>query len=81
MHHQTPAFLRQEYRDCDIDESEAVWDILNDIYEMKSEVKFIFVFDEWDYIFHRDYATEKDKKAYVEFLSNLLKNRMCLMPI
>lgn len=67
--------LKQEYRDCDIDESEAVWDILNDIYEMKAEVKFIFVFDEWDYIFHRDYATEKDKMAYVEFLSNLLKNQ------
>ena len=42
---------------------------------MKDEVRFIFVFDEWDYIFHRDYATEDDKKAYVEFLSNLLKNQ------
>lgn len=37
--------------------------------------KFIFVFDEWDYIFHRDYAAEKDKKSYLSFLSMLLKDQ------
>ncbi|MCM1155532.1 MAG: ATP-binding protein [Roseburia sp.] len=67
--------LQREYPDCHADEDTAVWDILNDIYELQSEVRFIFIFDEWDYIFHRDYVTEQDRKSYVEFLSNLLKNQ------
>lgn len=67
--------LKREYPTCNIDSNAAIWDVMNDIYELKDEVRFIFVFDEWDYIFHRDYATEDDKKAYVEFLSNLLKNQ------
>jgi len=29
----------------------------------------------WDYLFHRDFVTDKDKEAYVEFLSNLLKGQ------
>lgn len=37
--------------------------------------KFIFVFDEWDYIFHRNYVTDDDKARYVAFLSNLLKDQ------
>ncbi|MCD8370451.1 MAG: AAA family ATPase [Clostridiales bacterium] len=31
--------------------------------------RFVFVFDEWDYIFHRDYITETDKKNYINFLA------------
>lgn len=58
-----------------MEEDEAVWDILNDIYETRVDARFIFVLDEWDYIFHRDFVTEKDKKAYLEFLSNLLKGK------
>ena len=67
--------LQREYPQCNIDENAALWDIMNDIYELEDEIKFIFIFDEWDYIFHRDYVREEDKKAYVEFLSNLLKNQ------
>lgn len=67
--------LLREYPNCHADEDTAVWDILNDIYELQMEVRFIFIFDEWDYIFHRDYVTKQDRKSYVEFLSNLLKNQ------
>ena len=67
--------LKRAYPDCHIDENEAVWDVLNDIYELEGEVRFIFVLDEWDFIFHREYVTEADKKSYIEFLSNLLKNQ------
>lgn len=67
--------LRREYPSFPIAQDAVVWDALNDIYELAEEVQFIFVFDEWDYIFHRSYVTEKDKKAYIEFLSNLLKNQ------
>lgn len=67
--------LKREFPYCDISEDSAVWDVINDIYELEDDVKFIFVFDEWDYIFHRDYITEENKKSYVEFLSNLLKDQ------
>ena len=67
--------LKSQFPDIEVDEEEPVWDILNDIYESEDEDRFIFVLDEWDYIFHRDFVREKDKKAYVEFLSNLLKGK------
>lgn len=66
--------LRRAFPDVETEEEEAVWDVLNDIYEWK-ESRFIFVLDEWDYIFHREYVTEKDKKSFLEFLSNLLKGK------
>lgn len=63
------------FPDVESDEDEAVWDVLNDIYELRDETRFIFVLDEWDYIFHREFVTDKDKSAYIEFLSNLLKGK------
>uniref|UniRef100_UPI003208BAD0 AAA family ATPase n=1 Tax=Coprobacter fastidiosus TaxID=1099853 RepID=UPI003208BAD0 len=67
--------LRSAFPDVESDEDEAVWDVLNDIYELRDETRFIFVLDEWDYIFHREFVTDKDKSAYIEFLSNLLKGK------
>lgn len=37
--------------------------------------RFIFVLDEWDFIFHQSFASEEDKKNYLLFLRNLLKDR------
>lgn len=67
--------LKKEFPDVEISEGEAVWDILNDVYESKDDARFIFVLDEWDYIFHRDFVTEKNKEDFIEFLSNLLKGQ------
>ena len=67
--------LVQSYPDMQIDEAEAVWDILRDINLKEPSERFIFVLDEWDYIFHRDFITEQDKISYLEFLSNLLKGK------
>jgi len=66
--------LKEEYPDFVTDEREAVWDILNRIYE-QTESGFVFVLDEWDYIFHRDFVSESEKLSYIEFLSNLLKGQ------
>lgn len=66
--------LKRAYPECEIDDSEAVWDALNDIYEMK-DASFVFIMDEWDFIFHRDFITEDDKKKYLSFLSSLLKDK------
>lgn len=67
--------LKQAYPNVDINEEDAVWDILMDIFTMDQSVRFIFVLDEWDYIFHRDFVTDEDKKSYISFLSNLLKDK------
>lgn len=36
---------------------------------------FMFILDEWDSIFYKDFMTEKDKKEYLEFLNGLLKDQ------
>ncbi|MEY8429642.1 AAA family ATPase [Lachnospiraceae bacterium 48-42] len=41
----------------------------------EGDTRFIFVLDEWDFIFHRDFVREKEKKEYIDFLSNLLKDQ------
>lgn len=67
--------LKIAYPEADIEEKDAVWDVFNNIYEYEMAEKFIFVLDEWDYIFHRDFVTDKDKMDYLAFLSNLLKDQ------
>lgn len=67
--------LKKEYPDFSINEQYAIWDILLGIYAEKQEEKFIFVFDEWDFILHQKFVTEEDKASYLLFLRNLLKDR------
>ena len=67
--------LKREYPSIEISNDESVIDVLIDIYAEEDTAKFIFVFDEWDYIFHQDFVTEEDKKAYLLFLRSLLKDR------
>ncbi|MDO4298823.1 MAG: AAA family ATPase [Lachnospiraceae bacterium] len=67
--------LKKAFPDAEIEKGDAVWDALNRIYEMEDDVRFIFVLDEWDYIFHRDFVTDRDKAAFMEFLSNMLKGK------
>jgi len=69
------ADLTHAYPDACIDKKDALWDAFNNIYELEEEVKFIFVLDEWDFIFHRSFVTDQDKKEYIAFLSSLLKDQ------
>lgn len=66
--------LKNVFPDISNEADEAIWDILGEIYE-KTDSRFIFVLDEWDYIFHRSFITDQDKQNFVEFLSNLLKGK------
>ena len=66
--------VKEEYPQVKINEADAVGDILESVFVQCGE-KFIFVLDEWDFIFHRDFINEIDKEKYVAFLSNLLKDR------
>jgi hypothetical protein len=67
--------LIRTFSNVDIDKEDAVWDILNDIYETENGMQFIFILDEWDFIFHRNFITIEDKAKYINFLSNLLKDK------
>lgn len=74
IHRKLMSDLRREYPDIEVSEEDAAWDVLNTIYEIE-DARFIFVLDEWDYIFHRHFVTSRDKAAYIDFLSNLLKGK------
>ena len=67
--------LKRAYPEVALEEEEYVVDVLTDIYEENENAKFIFVLDEWDFIFHKDFINEENKKQYIQFLSNLLKDR------
>lgn len=67
--------LETAYPDADISRDDAVWDAFGAVYNAYDSKRFIFVLDEWDFIFHRDFVTEKNKKEYIDFLSNLLKGK------
>lgn len=67
--------LQKAYPKADIQMEDAVWDAFSAVYDAYSSKRFIFVLDEWDFIFHRDFVELKDRKAYIDFLSNLLKGK------
>lgn len=54
---------------------ESVISALAQIYAENDTARFIFVLDEWDFIFHQTFITEDDKKDYLSFLRSLLKDR------
>lgn len=41
----------------------------------KTKQSYIYVLDEWDSVFYKDFMSDKDKKAYLEFLKDLLKDQ------
>lgn len=67
--------LYDSYPGLNINTEDATWDILIDIFQETSE-KFIFIMDEWDAVFHMDFINENDKKDYLTFLKNLLKDQV-----
>lgn len=67
--------LLMAYPDIPIRETDALWDALKKIVEYCDGEKFIFVFDEWDYIYHQYFVSEEEKNDFTKFLSNLLKDK------
>lgn len=66
--------LQEAFPELSLSDEWAVWDNLQFIFE-KLKARFIFVIDEWDAIFHKDFITEAHRKKYTEFLRNLLKEQ------
>lgn len=67
--------LKKAYPDMVIDDQDALWDILNDIVEYENGERFIFILDEWDFIYHQDFIADGDRIAFTRFLSTLLKDQ------
>ncbi len=67
--------LVREFPDIALEEDDSLWDNFNSIIEFGNGEKFIFVLDEWDFIFHRDFVTGQEKAAYLNFLSSLFKDQ------
>ena len=49
-------------------------DVFQQIYD-KIEEGFIFIIDEWNYIFNKNLFTEKERNAFLGFLMDLLKDK------
>ena len=64
--------LKEANKEIDIDIKRPIYKILKLIYDKTNE-GFIFIIDEWDYIFNKDLFTEKERKSFLTFLMNLLK--------
>lgn len=67
--------FNSEYPEMELAEESDVNDALVKIYTKDHSARFIFVLDEWDFIFHKNYVTEQDKEDYLQFLRSLLKDR------
>lgn len=52
----------------------ALSDVFEQVYDHIGE-GFIFVIDEWDYIFNKGLFSQDDKKSFLGFLENLLKDK------
>lgn len=67
--------LKKEYAKLDLEEIDNGADALLELYAQDETARFVFVLDEWDFIFHQNFITEQDKKEYLMYLRNLLKDR------
>ena len=67
--------LAERFPESGIIMEASIWDILTLLYQ-KTGQRFVFVMDEWDAVFHMEFVTESDKRAYLLFLKLLLKDRI-----
>lgn len=72
------AVLRDLLRACpDLDylDREDLIGVLQDVYE-EERIPFVFIIDEWDCIFRENQNNTDAQKVYLDFLRNLLKDRI-----
>lgn len=69
--------LKKEYPDVDYFDDTDLIESMQDIYSQENS-PFIVIIDEWDCIF-REYKEDKEaQEKYMDFLRDLLKDRMCI---
>lgn len=66
--------IRQEYPKCKLFDETNLTFSMQDIYA-KTKVPFVILIDEWDCIFREKEKKEAEHKAYLDFLSDWLKDK------
>ena len=71
-------FLKSDLQDLspelEINENMLISDVFEQVYN-KTGQSFIFVIDEWDYIFNNDLFSENERKDFLEFFKKMLKDK------
>ncbi len=67
--------IEEAYPDVVHRRGDTVGSMLRNVSAKHHGERFILVFDEWDYIFHRTYFTEADRGRFTSFLGDLTKDR------
>ncbi|MCD7746373.1 MAG: ATP-binding protein [Lachnospiraceae bacterium] len=65
--------LREAYPNAKIREEDSLGAALRIVSLANHNEKFIFIFDEWDYVFHKDYFTDADRGKFTAFLGGMTK--------
>ena len=66
--------LKEAFTNIEIKDAKPLSRVFDQVYNETKE-SFIFIFDEWDYIFNNNLFSENDRKAFLEFLRDLLKDK------
>ena len=66
--------LKDEFPSIEINSSRPISKILTKIYEELNQ-RFIFILDEWDFIFNNNLFSEQEREGFLQFLKDLLKDR------
>ncbi|MCD7814407.1 MAG: ATP-binding protein [Lachnospiraceae bacterium] len=67
--------LKETYPNVRIREGDSVGASLRLVSLANKNEKFLLIFDEWDYVFHRSYFTEEDRGKFTSFLGGMTKGR------
>lgn len=66
--------LKEAFTNIKIKDAKPLSRVFDQVYNETKE-SFIFILDEWDYIFNNNLFSESDRKAFLEFLRDLLKDK------
>ncbi len=66
--------LKEICPEIEVNEKMLLSDMFDYVYQKQGD-SFIFILDEWDYIFNNSLFSESDRKAFLEFLRDLLKDK------
>ncbi|MCC8102048.1 MAG: ATP-binding protein [Clostridiales bacterium] len=67
--------LREAYPNARIRDKDSLGAALRIVSVAYKNEKFLMIFDEWDYVFHRKYFTEADRGKFTAFLGDMTKGR------
>lgn len=67
--------LQRAYPQAGLEREDSAVDAFLELYAQDSSARFLFVLDEWDFLFHQPYVRREEKMAFLSFLRSLLKDR------